>query len=93
MLSDEQHNWVVKLRDTLLAYKETHPDYPEGRAVTLANLLRPIQWSVSSSVRARQNEVSRIHVIVNNVYYFMLPWEKALADEWCKLEAHSDLWE
>lgn len=63
------------------------------RQKALYDLLRPIRWDWSSSVRARQNVVLSRHRLVRAAYPFMDDVERAQADEWFKAEAHGGLWE
>jgi hypothetical protein len=64
-----------------------------NREETLAQLLRPIEWSWSSSVRARQNMVVERRKAVANAYPFLDTSERERADLWLKKEKHSDLWD
>ena len=64
-----------------------------NRKEKLDQLLRPIEWDWSSSVRARQNLVSLRHAAVANVYPFLDAEERKRADEWRVNESHSDLWD
>ena len=63
------------------------------REDALAELLRPITWDWSSSIRARQNLVVKRHDQVRTAYPFMSDDEKAKADKWSAEESHSGLWD
>lgn len=64
-----------------------------NREDALSQLLIPIVWDMSSSIRARQNLVTARHNAVHDVYPFLKKKEKAQADAWFANESHSDLWE
>ncbi|WEM34233.1 hypothetical protein [Xanthomonas phage X1] len=56
-------------------------------------LLRPILWDWSSSIRARQNLVCKRHGLVNAAYPLMTESEQERAKQWFKDESHSGLWD
>lgn len=65
----------------------------KSREDALKELLKPIKWSWSSSIYARQNLVSKRHAAVDNVYPFLTDEEKQLADAWFEKESYSGLWD
>lgn len=63
------------------------------RGHALEELLKPIKWSLNSSVNARRNLVREKHNKVETVYPFLTSEERILADTWLKEESHSGLWD
>jgi hypothetical protein len=65
----------------------------KSRKVALEELLLPIRWSMSSSVRARQNLVMERHKAVAIAYPFFNDKEREQADAWIASEIYSGLWD
>ena len=63
------------------------------REKALNNLLQPITWNWGSSIKARQDLVSKRFNDVRTAYPFLTDDEKAKADKWKKDESHSGLWD
>lgn len=63
------------------------------REEALDKLLVPIIWSMSSSIRARQNLVASRFSDVNAVVPFLNESEMKRVTEWKKQNNHSGLWD
>jgi len=63
------------------------------RKEALDQLLKPILWDWSSSIQARKNLVIARHNAIAQVIPFLTDDEVAQAQDWCKREAHSGLWD
>ena len=63
------------------------------RKTHLDQLLRPIKWHPSSSLRSRQNLVCQRHHDVGVILPFLTQEEIERAKQWSREEAHSGLWE
>lgn len=63
------------------------------REEQLDALLRPITWSWSSSIRARQNHVCNRRAEVAITMPFLNPDELVRAEEWLGAERHEGLWD
>lgn len=59
----------------------------------LKQLLRPITWGLSSSIKSRQNHVNERHREVSLVYKFLSEEGKKLCDDWFEKESHEGLWD
>lgn len=71
-------------------FAEHHSDY---RRETLAKLLEPITWHMSSSVEWRKWHVSERRKQVRLVLPFLNEAESAEARKWLQDEKHEGLWE
>ena len=56
-------------------------------------MLRPITWSLESSISSRQNLVNSRRRDVALIYTFLNKQEKKRADKWFAKEQHSGLWD
>lgn len=66
---------------------------PTERESRLDQLLLPIKWSMSSSVRERQNYVAARHQEVRAVMPFLTDEEKERAKAWTAANLHPGLWD
>lgn len=60
---------------------------------SLDNLLEPIIWDWSSSIRARQNLVCTRHDKVSLILPFLSGEDLDRANKWIKDNKHSGLWD
>ena len=67
-------------------------DWPE-HWLTLKDLLRPIEWSWSSSIPARRTLVSTRRRDVQLIRPFTNGVDRSLVDQWLEEEKHSGLWD
>jgi hypothetical protein len=65
----------------------------DKRGEALDKLLEPIVWSMSSSIRARQNLVHSRFDAVAKVEPFLNEEELKRVEKWRKKEKHSGLWD